>query len=131
MDFEQPMAGSIDIGTGPLEPDPYIMETGKVDLGVYYTKDRCEAEKEIFGRVWLNVSEAAEIHNPGYSVVRAIAVRTSTLVIVRGKDNQKIGKSSYRQRVYQSVSRRVSTVSLKHNILTITNGNSNVQDDDT
>src|SRR3546814_7007784 len=79
---------SFDIGTGPLEPDPYIMETGKVDLGVYYTKDRFEAEKEIFGRVWLNVAEAAEIPNPGDWVVRDVAVRSASVVIVRGKDNQ-------------------------------------------
>src|SRR3546814_20357521 len=78
---------SFDIGTGPLEPDPYIMETGKVDLGVYYTKDRFEAEKEIFGRVWLNVAEAAEIPNPGDWVVRDVAVRSASVVIVRGKDN--------------------------------------------
>src|SRR3546814_10506568 len=60
----------------------------KVDLGVYYTKDRFEAEKEIFGRVWLNVAEAAEIPNPGDWVVRDVAVRSASLVIVRGKDNQ-------------------------------------------
>src|SRR3546814_8548921 len=79
---------SFDIGTGPLEPDPYIMETGKVDLGVYYTKDRFEAEKEIFGRVWLNVAEAAETPNPGDWVVRDVAVRSASVVIVRGKDKQ-------------------------------------------
>src|SRR3546814_11313825 len=99
MDFEQPMAGSFDIGTGPLEPDPYIMETGKVDLGVYYTKDRFEAEKEIFGRVWLNGAEAAEIPNPGDWVVRDVAVRSPSLGIVRGKDNQnQTGRAAGRAR---------------------------------
>ena len=88
MEFQQPDAGSFDVGTGPLAPDPDIMETGKVDLGVYYTQDRFEAEKEVFGKVWLNIAEASEIPNPGDWVVREVAVRSSSVIIVRGKDNQ-------------------------------------------
>ena len=79
MEFQQPDAGSFDVGTGPLAPDPDIMETGKVDLGVYYTQDRFEAEKEVFGKVWLNIAEASEIPNPGDWVVREVAVRSSSV----------------------------------------------------
>lgn len=87
MNLEQPEACSFDIGTGPLQPDPDIMETGRVDLGVYCSEERFEAEKDVFGRVWLNVAEAAEIPNPDDWVVRDVAVRSASIVIVRGKDN--------------------------------------------
>ena len=75
-----------DIGTGPLEPDPYIMETGRVDLDVYTSQERLEQERELFGRIWLNVAEANEIPNPGDWVVREVAIRSVSALIVRGKD---------------------------------------------
>lgn len=80
--------GTFDIGTGPLVPDVDIMETGRVDLSVYTSQERFEAEKEVFGRVWLNVAEAAEIPNPGDWVVRDVAVRSASAIIVRGKDGE-------------------------------------------
>ena len=88
MGLETPIAGTFDLGTGPLTPDAYIMETGKVDLGVYHSDERFEAEKEIFGRVWLNVAETAEIPNAGDWIVREVAVRSTSLILVRGKDDQ-------------------------------------------
>jgi phenylpropionate dioxygenase-like ring-hydroxylating dioxygenase large terminal subunit len=75
-----------DIGTGDLYPDRAILDTGKVDLAVYTAQERFDAEKEVFGRVWLNVAEAAEIPNPGDWVVRDIKVRSASAIIVRGKD---------------------------------------------
>ena len=86
MDMDQPLAGAFDIGTGALEPDASIMDTGKVPLEVYYTQERFEAEKEVFGRVWLNVAEAAELPNIGDWVVRNVKIRSVSAVIVRGKD---------------------------------------------
>jgi len=86
MELIQHGDGTFDIGTGPLVPDPEIMRTGKVDLGVYYNQERFEAEREIFGRVWLNVGEAAEIANPGDWIVREVKVRSTSAIIVRGKD---------------------------------------------
>ena len=88
MDIQHPDVVSFDVGTGPLQPDPEIMETGKVDLGVYHSDDRFEAEKEAFGKVWLNIAETSEIPNPGDWIVRDVAVRSSSVIIVRGKDNQ-------------------------------------------
>jgi phenylpropionate dioxygenase-like ring-hydroxylating dioxygenase large terminal subunit len=86
MEFIRHDNGTFDVGTGPLVPDREIMETGKVDLGVYYTQERFEAEKEVFGRVWLNVAETAEIPNPGDWIVRDVQVRSASAIIVRGKD---------------------------------------------
>ena len=86
MDNEQPAAGVFDIGTGPLRPDPHIMETGRVDLGVYHSDERFAAEKAIFGRVWLNVAETAEIADAGDWIVREVAVRSTSVLLVRGKD---------------------------------------------
>lgn len=88
MDMETPVVTSFDLGQGQLQPDSFIMETGKVDLGVYYTQERFEAEKELFGRVWLNVAETAEIPNPGDWIVRDVEVRSVSIILVRGKDMQ-------------------------------------------
>jgi hypothetical protein len=54
---------SFDIGTGPLSPDGYIKETGKVPLDVYYSQERFDLERAVFGRVWLNIAEEDEIPN--------------------------------------------------------------------
>lgn len=88
MDLVQHDNGTFDIGTGPLAPDPEIMRTGKVELDVYYAQERFEAEKEVFGRVWLNIAEAAEIPNPGDWIVREVKVRSASALIVRGKDGE-------------------------------------------
>lgn len=77
---------AFDIGTGPLCADPAIMETGKVDLSVYTAQERFEAEKEVFGRVWLNIAEEGEIPNAGDWIVRDVKVRKASIIIVRGKD---------------------------------------------
>ena len=79
---------SFDVGTGPLEPNAEITETGRVSLGVYFKPERFEAEREAFGRVWLNIAEAAEIPNAGDWIVRDVVIRSSSILIVRGKDNQ-------------------------------------------
>lgn len=78
---------TFDVGTGMLEADAAIMETGKVDLSVYTSRERFDAEKEVFGRVWLNIAETAEIPNVGDWIVREVKIRSSSIIIVRGKDN--------------------------------------------
>ncbi|NJO32882.1 MAG: aromatic ring-hydroxylating dioxygenase subunit alpha [Rhodospirillales bacterium] len=88
MGMEQPVVPPFDLGTGALHPDPYIMETGKVDLGVYCSDERFEAEKEIFGRVWLNVAETSEIPKPGDWITREVVVRSTSIILVRGKGDQ-------------------------------------------
>jgi phenylpropionate dioxygenase-like ring-hydroxylating dioxygenase large terminal subunit len=77
---------SFDVGTGPLVPDPKIMETGHVDLSVYTSQERFERERDMFGRVWLNIAEAAEIPNAGDWIVRDVKIRSVSAIIVRGKD---------------------------------------------
>jgi phenylpropionate dioxygenase-like ring-hydroxylating dioxygenase large terminal subunit len=86
MELDQHGSTTFDIGTGELVADADIMETGKVSLDVYYSDERFERERDIFGRVWLNVAESSEIPNPGDWVVRDVAVRSVSAVIVRGKD---------------------------------------------
>ena len=86
MRMEQPVLRPFDLGTGPLMPDAFIMETGKVDLSVYTSQDRFEAEREIFGRVWLNIAETSDIPNAGDWIVRDVKVRKSSIILVRGKD---------------------------------------------
>jgi phenylpropionate dioxygenase-like ring-hydroxylating dioxygenase large terminal subunit len=62
------------------------METGKVSLDVYYSPERFAREREVFGRVWLNIAEAAEIPNAGDWIVREVKIRSASIIIVRGKD---------------------------------------------
>ena len=78
---------TFNVGTGVIEADAAIMETGKVDLSVYTSQERFDAEREVFGRVWLNIAEAAEIPNAGDWIVREVKIRSSSIIIVRGKDN--------------------------------------------
>lgn len=86
MGMEQPVYRPFDLGTGPMMPDAFIMETGQVDLSVYTSQERFDAEREIFGRVWLNIAETSEIPNAGDWIVRDVKVRSSSILIVRGKD---------------------------------------------
>jgi phenylpropionate dioxygenase-like ring-hydroxylating dioxygenase large terminal subunit len=88
MGMEQPGLTPFDLGTGPLMPDARIMETGQVDLAVYTSQERFEIEREIFGRVWLNIAESAEIPDAGDWIVREVKVRSASILIVRGKDMQ-------------------------------------------
>ena len=86
MSLDQQSYPAFDIGTGWLSPDPEIMNTGRVAMDVYTSQDRFEREREIFGRVWLNVAEAAEIPNSGDWITREVKIRSASLILVRGKD---------------------------------------------
>ena len=59
-----------DIGTGTIHPDETIMKEGRVPAEVYYSRERFEAEKDIFRHGWLNLAEEMELPNPGDWVVR-------------------------------------------------------------
>jgi phenylpropionate dioxygenase-like ring-hydroxylating dioxygenase large terminal subunit len=86
MDIEDRNMPSFDIGTGSLVPDPEIMETGRVSMDVYTSQERFELERAMFGQVWLNIAETGEIPSAGDWIVRAVAVRQASVLIVRGKD---------------------------------------------
>jgi len=77
---------SFDIGMGSLAADAKIMQTGKVDLSVYFSPERFEREREIFGGVWLNIAEEREVPNAGDWIVREIKICSASVIIVRGKD---------------------------------------------
>jgi phenylpropionate dioxygenase-like ring-hydroxylating dioxygenase large terminal subunit len=77
-----------DIGTGPLCPDSEIMRTGRVELTAYYDQERYNREREVFGRVWLNVAETGEIPSAGDWIVRPVKIRSASIIIVRGKDTK-------------------------------------------
>src|ERR1700744_4713931 len=86
MSVEASANGIFDIGFGAMAADPAIMETGKVSLDVYTSQERFDREKEMFGRIWLNISEAAEIPNAGDWIARDVKVRSASVILVRGKD---------------------------------------------
>src|SRR3546814_5296069 len=53
------------IGDGPREPNPEMMETGRIPVHVYTSAERFEREKEMFGRSWLYVGRVEEIPSSG------------------------------------------------------------------
>jgi phenylpropionate dioxygenase-like ring-hydroxylating dioxygenase large terminal subunit len=88
MEDGMPALESFDVGTGPLLPDAAIATTGNVELSTYYSEQRFEQERELFGRIWLNLAESAEVPNPGDWVVREVAIRSASVILVRGKDRK-------------------------------------------
>src|SRR3546814_1010910 len=79
---------TFDLGDGLMRPDPYIMETGRVDVAAYTSDDRFAEERELFGRIWLQMGRVEELPSPGDWLVRRIDIRGVTALIVRGKDNK-------------------------------------------
>src|SRR5690606_15064449 len=59
--------------------------TCKLPLDVYYSRDRFEAERRAFGKVWLNIAEEGEIPGAGDWIVREVKIRSASIIIVRGK----------------------------------------------
>ncbi|MDB5687308.1 MAG: hypothetical protein JWR77_1897, partial [Rhizorhabdus sp.] len=77
---------AFDIGTGPLEASRDILEAGHITLDNYCAPERFALEREMFGRLWLNLAETAELPNAGDWVVRDIEIRSTSIILVRGKD---------------------------------------------
>lgn len=74
-----------DVGTGPLVADRRIMETGRVALATYACQEHFQRERQMFGKVWLNIAEAAEIPQPGDWIVREVKIRSASVIVVRGQ----------------------------------------------
>ena len=66
-----------DMGTDPLPVEPYISAE-------FFEKER----KQIFAKAWLNVGRVDEIPEVGDYLVKRLEVLNSTIIIVRGKDNE-------------------------------------------
>jgi phenylpropionate dioxygenase-like ring-hydroxylating dioxygenase large terminal subunit len=77
-----------DIGYGPMVPDQHVLRTGHVPVDVYYSEERFEIEREVFNHSWLNVGRVEEIPNPGDWLVHELAIGSTSVLVVRGKDNQ-------------------------------------------
>jgi len=82
-----PTAGVFDVGQGPTELDRAMMETGRVPVSTYTSRERFEQERALFGRIWLNVARVEEVAEPGDWIVRDIHCRSASILIARGKDS--------------------------------------------
>jgi phenylpropionate dioxygenase-like ring-hydroxylating dioxygenase large terminal subunit len=80
--------GSFDIGDGQTHLDSEIMDTGRVPVSVYTSQEQFDKERELFGRVWLNVARVEEIGSPGDWIVKEIPCRSVSVLITRGEDHQ-------------------------------------------
>lgn len=77
---------AFDIGFGPVVPTQSILTQGESPVEAYTSRRSFEAEREMFGKVWLNIAETAELPNPGDWIVRDVKIRSVSVIIVRGKD---------------------------------------------
>jgi phenylpropionate dioxygenase-like ring-hydroxylating dioxygenase large terminal subunit len=84
--YPPPADSRFDIGEGVTLPDAGIMETGHVSVAAYTSDERFELERELFGKLWLNIGRAQQIPNPGDWFVQDIQCRSVSAIIVRGKD---------------------------------------------
>jgi phenylpropionate dioxygenase-like ring-hydroxylating dioxygenase large terminal subunit len=79
---------SFDIGEGTSHPDAGIMETGHVPVTAYTSEERFELERELFGKLWLNIGRVEQVAEPGDWFVRDVECQSVSAIIVRGKDGQ-------------------------------------------
>src|SRR3546814_3197443 len=71
-----------------MRPDPYIMETGRVDVAAYTSDVRFAEERELFGRIWLQMGRVEELSSPGDWLVCRLDIQGVSALFVRGKDNK-------------------------------------------
>lgn len=77
---------SFDLGHGPVEPDPAVMQSGHVSVASYVDHERFEKEAALFGTVWLNIADESDVAKPGDWIVRPVACRNVSVLITRGAD---------------------------------------------
>lgn len=78
---------TFDLGHGAVEPDPVVMQSGHVSIDSYIDHDLFEKESEVFGKIWLNIADESDVAKPGDWIVRSVACRDASVIIVRGLDN--------------------------------------------
>lgn len=64
-----------ELGTGPIPIEPYVSRA-------YFEKER----DHIFRKVWLNIGRVEQLPQPGDYFVKDLAVCTTSVLVVRGKD---------------------------------------------
>ncbi len=74
---------SFDLGTGPIQPDGEIMDHGHVPVAAYTDGEHFAQEAEMFGCIWLNIADVADVANPGDWIVRNVACRNTSVLISR------------------------------------------------
>jgi phenylpropionate dioxygenase-like ring-hydroxylating dioxygenase large terminal subunit len=85
MKFEEMMT-PFDLGRGPMTANKSIIEDGQISATPYTSREWFEREGEVFGRVWLNIAESAELPKAGDWIVRDVICRSVSVLIVRGQD---------------------------------------------
>jgi phenylpropionate dioxygenase-like ring-hydroxylating dioxygenase large terminal subunit len=76
-------ATDFNLGKGAITPDSHIMASGHVSTLAYTSAERFVAEAELFGKVWLNIADEADIVRPGDWIVRDIPSSSASLLIWR------------------------------------------------
>jgi phenylpropionate dioxygenase-like ring-hydroxylating dioxygenase large terminal subunit len=71
-----------------MVPDQATMRTGHVPVDVYFSEERFAIERQVFLRSWLNMGRVEEIPNPGDWLVHDLAIASTSIIVVRGKDDK-------------------------------------------
>lgn len=80
--FNEPAVEPFDVGLGPIEPDRTILEQGRVPVDAYFSPERFETEREIFGSAWLYAGREKEVAKPGDRLTVEFEIRNASVVIV-------------------------------------------------
>src|SRR5690606_15941683 len=59
-----------------------------VDTAAYTSPERFAVETELFGKVWLNIADVADVANPGDWIVRDVHCRSASVLIWRDKEGE-------------------------------------------
>jgi phenylpropionate dioxygenase-like ring-hydroxylating dioxygenase large terminal subunit len=75
-----------DIGLGSVTADRSILDDGRLSAAPYTSREWFEREAQMFGHIWLNIAEAAELSTASDWIVREVVCRAASVLLVRGKD---------------------------------------------
>lgn len=80
--YNDPVQQAFDVGFGETLPDREILETGRVSADVYSSPAQFALERELFGKIWLQVARKEEIAKPGDWIVREVEIRNASVILV-------------------------------------------------
>ena len=80
--YNEPVQQTFDVGLGETLPDREILETGRVSADVYSSPAQFALERELFGKIWLQVARKEEIAKPGDWIVREVEIRNASVILV-------------------------------------------------
>lgn len=79
---------SFDIGQGPMEVDPTIMDSGRVPVDVYASDEWFARESNVFAKVWLHAGRVERLEKPGDWFLFEMPAIPASIIVVKGRDGE-------------------------------------------